>query len=47
MYIWYSDDSRHIPVRIRTEVNFGAITATLRGVGGSVTTTDPPVLKSK
>ena len=47
MWIWYSDDSRHIPVRIRSEVNFGAITATLRGFGNSVTSTDPPVLRSK
>ena len=47
MWIWYSDDSRHIPVRIRTEVNFGSITATLRGMGNTVTSTDPPVLKGK
>lgn len=47
MFIWYSDDSRRIPVRIRTEVKFGAVTATLRGVGTTVTSTDPPVLRTK
>jgi len=32
LLIWYSDDERRIPVRIRTDVKFGTITATLRGV---------------
>lgn len=45
MWIWYSDDERHLPVRIRTEVNFGAITATLRGVSSGVGSIEPPVLK--
>ena len=45
MWIWYSDDDRKLPVRIRTEVNFGAITATLRGVSAGVGTIDPPVVK--
>jgi hypothetical protein len=45
MWIWYSDDERKIPVRIRTEVNFGAITATLRKVTPGAASIDPPVLK--
>lgn len=32
LLIWYSDDDRRLPVRIRTDVKFGTITATLRGV---------------
>lgn len=47
MSIWYSDDERRIPVRIRTEVNFGAITATLRGVTPGVRSIDPPVLRGE
>lgn len=31
--IWYSDDERHLPVRIRSDVKIGSITATLRRVG--------------
>lgn len=45
LWIWYSDDERKLPVRIRTEVNFGAITATLRSVTPGVGAVDPPVLK--
>ena len=47
MFIWYSDDERRVPVRIRTEIKVGAITATLRGVQSGVTSIDPPVLKSQ
>lgn len=43
LWIWYSDDERRIPVRIRTEVNAGTITATLRHVQRGVTSTDPPL----
>lgn len=32
MTIWFSDDARHIPVRIRSELKVGAITANLRGI---------------
>lgn len=42
MTIWYTDDERKIPVRIRTEVKFGAITATLRAVTSGVTAIEPP-----
>jgi len=45
LWIWYSDDERHLPVRIRSEVNFGAVTASLRSVIPGVTSIDPPVLK--
>ena len=45
MWIWYSDDERKIPVRIRTEVNFGAITATLRKISPGAGAIDPPVMK--
>jgi hypothetical protein len=30
LQIWFSDDERHIPVRIRSEIPAGSITATLR-----------------
>jgi hypothetical protein len=42
LFVWYSDDERRLPVRIRTEVKVGAITATLRQVQSGVTSTDPP-----
>jgi hypothetical protein len=41
LFIWYSDDERHLPVRIRTEVKFGSVTATLKSVSPGVTATDP------
>lgn len=47
MFIWYSDDERRLPVRIRTEVKIGAITATLRNVQSGVASTDPPVLATE
>lgn len=47
LYIWYSDDERKLPVRIRTEVKFGAITATLRSIRSGVETIEPPVLRDK
>jgi hypothetical protein len=47
MFIWYSDDDRRLPVRIRTEVKIGAITATLRRVQGGVISTDPPALPAE
>jgi hypothetical protein len=44
LLIWYTDDERHVPVRIRTEVKFGSVTATLRSIEAGVTSTDPPPL---
>lgn len=44
IFLWYTDDERKIPVRIRTEVKFGAVTATLRGTSTGVTSLDPPTL---
>ena len=32
LIVWYSDDARHLPVRIRSEFKAGNITATLRSV---------------
>lgn len=43
--VWYSDDPRHLPVRIRTDVKFGSVTVNLRAVSKGVTSVDPPVLK--
>lgn len=43
LYIWYSDDERRIPVRIRSEVKVGAITATLRKISSGAGAIDPPV----
>lgn len=39
--IWYSDDERHLPVRIRSDVKIGSITMTLRGVTPGVTSIEP------
>ena len=39
--IWYSDDARRLPVRIRSEVKVGTITATLRSVQTGVTAVEP------
>lgn len=42
LFFWFTDDERKLPVRIRTEVKFGAVTANLRGFGTGVATPDPP-----
>ena len=39
--IWYSDDDRHLIVRLRSDVKIGSITATLRGVTDGVTSIAP------
>lgn len=43
LFIWYTDDERRIPVRIRSEIAVGSITASLRGyrVAGEVTPMSP------
>jgi hypothetical protein len=44
LFIWYSDDERRLPLRIRTEVKFGSVTATLKSVTAGVASIDPPAL---
>ena len=39
--IWYSDDARHLPVRIRSEVKIGSITATLVSARAGVIGIEP------
>ncbi|HMC21452.1 MAG TPA: DUF3108 domain-containing protein [Thermoanaerobaculia bacterium] len=39
--IWYSDDARHIPVRIRSELKVGSITANLRGIRNGAADPEP------
>ena len=39
--IWYTDDVRHIPVRIRSDVKVGAITAALRSIRPGVANPEP------
>lgn len=39
--IWFSDDEKHLPVRIRSEVPFGSITASLRSISSGVGAPDP------
>ncbi len=41
LLIWYSDDPRHVPVRIRSDLKIGAITATLKAIQAGVTSTEP------
>lgn len=41
LLIWYSDDWRHLPVRIRSDVKFGSITASLRAVSSGVSSEEP------
>lgn len=43
LFIWYSDDARRLPVRIRTQIPVGSITASLRSVRPGVETADPPI----
>lgn len=43
LLIWYSDDARHLPVRIRSDVKIGSITVALRAVKSGVTDTEPVV----
>ncbi|HYM62981.1 MAG TPA: DUF3108 domain-containing protein [Thermoanaerobaculia bacterium] len=42
LVIWYSDDERRLPVRIRSDVKVGTITATLRAVSSGVAGIDAP-----
>jgi len=45
LQIWYTDDARRIPVRIKSDVKFGSVTATLRSMSAGVASVEPPVLK--
>lgn len=47
LFLWYTDDEKKLPVRIRTEVKVGAITANLRGVTAGAAAPDPPALEAK
>lgn len=39
--IWYSDDPRHIPVRIRSDLKVGSITANLRAMRNGAANPEP------
>lgn len=41
LLIWYTDDERHIPVRIRSDVKIGSITASLRSVISGPVVSEP------
>jgi hypothetical protein len=41
LLIWYSDDARHIPVRIRSDVKIGSITVSLRSMKAGVDEIEP------
>jgi len=43
MTIWFTDDARHIPVRIRSELKFGSITANLRSIRAGASDPEPPI----
>jgi hypothetical protein len=45
LFVWFSDDERRIPVRIRTEIKVGAVTASLSAVSSGVTSAEPPPLR--
>jgi hypothetical protein len=39
--IWYTDDARHIPVQIKSDLKIGSITAALRRIRTGVTSIEP------
>jgi hypothetical protein len=39
--IWYTDDARHIPVQIKSDLKIGSITAALRRIRPGVTSIEP------
>ena len=39
--IWYSDDARHLPVRLRSELKVGSITADLKAVHAGAANPEP------
>ncbi|HXG57479.1 MAG TPA: DUF3108 domain-containing protein [Thermoanaerobaculia bacterium] len=45
LLVWYSDDERHLPLQIRSDVKIGTITATLRAIrngAAEVPAAEPP-----
>lgn len=42
LYVWYSDDEKRIPVRIRTHIKVGSVTATLRKIASGVGSINAP-----
>jgi len=40
--IWFTDDARHVPVRIRSELKVGSITANLRSIHSGAADPEPP-----
>jgi len=42
LLIWYTEDARRWPVRIKSDVKFGSVTASLRAVSAGVTSVEPP-----
>jgi hypothetical protein len=42
MTIWFTNDARHIPVRIRSELKVGSITAGLRAISAGAADPEPP-----
>ncbi|HEX7708481.1 MAG TPA: DUF3108 domain-containing protein [Thermoanaerobaculia bacterium] len=45
LFVWYTDDERRIPVRIRTEIKVGAVTASLSRISTGVESTEPSPLR--
>jgi hypothetical protein len=43
--IWYSDDARHVPVRIKSDLKIGSITANLKAVRSGVSSPEPELSK--
>lgn len=42
LFIWYTDDARKVPVKIRSELSFGSITASLRAIRPGAPSPSPP-----
>jgi Protein of unknown function (DUF3108) len=43
LFIWYSDDDRRIPVKIRSDIKVGSITATLKSIRNGAAAAEPQV----
>ena len=40
--LWFTDDERHVPVKMKSKIAVGSITGVLVRAKGSVTITPPP-----